>query len=387
MCKNIKEDVDGSPISYFIITHHSNSSMKHMVAVVKTDIGVEEATKRAVELLGGIDKFIEPGQETLLKPNLFTVKGPETGATTDMRVVLAVHELLKEQGSRTVLGECPATASYTRPDVVFDGLGVRDLCAENGIEITMLDREPPVKRTIDGAVLNDLWFPETATKSPVISFPTLKTHVLTTLTCAVKNLFGLQQGGTKAHHHVHVGNDSEAFNHLLLDIYSAIKDQVKLHVVDGHMAMEGEGPASGDAVELGLIIAGGDAVAVDMVAASIMGWDSVNEVGTNYLAIQRGIGPRGMGEIEVVGEAIEDVIHLMRKPEGHQDGQMFIDIRMPILVDEDKCIACGICAKVCPAQVITVHELPEFNMDRCIQCFCCVELCPHGALKAIRPDE
>jgi len=53
--------------------------MKHRVAVVKTDIGVGEATKRAVELLGGIDKFVEPGQETLLKPNLFTVKGPETG--------------------------------------------------------------------------------------------------------------------------------------------------------------------------------------------------------------------------------------------------------------------------------------------------------------------
>jgi ferredoxin len=124
-----------------------------------------------------------------------------------------------------------------------------------------------------------------------------------------------------------------------------------------------------------------------MVAASIMGWDPVNEVGTNHLAIQRGIGPRGMEEIEVVGEAIEDVVHPMKKPEGHQDGQMFIDIRMPILVDEDKCIACGICAKVCPAQVITIHKLPEFNMDRCIQCFCCVELCPHGALKAIRPDE
>ena len=361
--------------------------MKHRVAIVKTDIGVAKATKKAVELLGGIDKFIEPGQKTLLKPNLFTVKGPETGATTDMRVVLAVHELLKEHGSKTVLGECPATAAYTRPDVVFDGLGVRNLCEENGIEITMLDREPPVKRPIEGVVLNDIWFPETATKNPVISFPTLKTHALTTLTCAVKNLFGLQQGGTKTHHHVHVGNDTKAFNHLLLDIYTAITDQVKLHVVDAHVAMEGEGPAAGDPVNLGLIIAGEDAVAVDLVAASIMGWDPVNEVGTNYLAIQRGIGPRGMKEIEVLGEPIWAVMRTMKKPQIHQDGQMFIDIRMPIDVDPDKCVACGVCAKVCPAQVITIQELPEFNMDRCIQCFCCVELCPHGAMKAIRSDE
>lgn len=370
-----------------ITSKTQNSAMRHRVAVVKTGIGVGEATKRAVELLGGIGRFIEPGQKTLLKPNLFTVKGPETGATTDMRVVLAVHELLNKQGSKTVLGECPATSAYTRPDVVFDGLGVRNLCEENGIEITMLDRELPVKRTIEGVVLNDIWFPETATKNPIISFPTLKTHALTTLTCAVKNLFGLQQGGTKAHHHVHVGNDAKAFNHLLLDIYTAIRDQVKLHIVDSHVAMEGEGPAAGDPVDLGLIIAGEDAVAVDLVAASIMGWDPINEVGTNYLAIQRGIGPKGMEEIEVLGEPIEAVMRTMKKPQIHQDGQMFIDIRMPIEVDPEKCTACGVCAKVCPAQVITIHELPEFNMDKCIQCFCCVELCPQSAMKAIRPDE
>ncbi len=361
--------------------------MSYRVAVVKTDIGVGEATKKAIELLGGIDKFIEPGQKTLLKPNLFTVKGPETGATTDMRVVLGVHELLRDQGSKTVLGECPATGSYTRPDIVFDGLGVRKVCEENDIEVNVLDREPPVKRKVDGVSLNEFWFPESATRMPVINFPTLKTHVLTTLTCAVKNLFGLQQGGTKAHHHVIMKNDSEAFSHLLLDLYMAIRDQVKLHVVDAHVAMEGEGPMAGDPVELGLIIAGGDAVAVDLVASSIMGWDPVNEVGTNYLAIQRGLGPKGMDEVEMLGESIESVMHQMKKPVTHQDGQMFLDIRMPIVVDPEKCIACGVCAKVCPADVITIAELPEFNMDKCIQCFCCCELCPQGAMKAIRPDE
>jgi len=361
--------------------------MKYRVAVVKTDIGVEKATKKAVNLLGGIDKFIEAGERVLLKPNLFTVKGPETGATTDMRVVLAVHDLLKEQGSATVVGECPATGSYTRPDIVFDGLGVRELCDENDIEISVLDREAPVKRTVKGVSVNNFWFPESATNMAVINFPTLKTHVLTTLTCAVKNLFGLQQGGIKAHHHVQMGNDSEAFSHMLLDLYTAIKDQIKLHVVDAHVAMEGEGPAAGDPVDLGLIIAGDDAVAVDIVAASIMGWDPINEVGTNYLAIQRGIGPSSMYEIEVLGESIASVMKPMKKPQTHQDGQMFLDIRMPIEVDTDKCTACGVCEKVCPVQIIKVLNKPVFEMERCIQCFCCVELCPFNALKAIRPDE
>jgi uncharacterized protein (DUF362 family) len=361
--------------------------MKHRVAVVRTDIGVERATKEAINLLGGIGEFIKPGKKVLLKPNLFTIKGPEVGATTDMRVVLGVHELLKENGNTSELGECPATASYTRPDIVFDGLGVRELCNENGIKINVLDREKPVKRSVEGVVLKEFWFPVTATENPVINFPKLKTHALTTLTCAVKNLFGLQQGGTKAHHHVHVSNDAEAFSHLLLDLYLAIEDQVKLHIVDAHVAMEGEGPAAGDPVDLGIIIAGADAVAVDLVASAIMGWDPLNEVGTNYLANQRGIGPATLEEIEVLGDSIESVMRTMKKPQIHQDGQMFIDIRMPIVVDPEKCVGCGVCEKVCPAQIIKVLDIPEFEMSRCIQCFCCVELCPQNAMKAIRPDE
>ncbi|MFH2110024.1 MAG: DUF362 domain-containing protein [Candidatus Bathyarchaeota archaeon] len=360
--------------------------MKHRVAVVKTTEGVEKATKDAIRLLGGISCFIEPGETVLLKPNLYITKGPETGATTDMRVVLAIVELLKAQGSRLILGECPATGSYTRPDIVFDGLGVRELCREHDIELNVLDRDPPVRVEVDGVVKDEFWYPETAMNHPVINFPKLKTHNLTTLTCAVKNLFGLQQGGTKAHHHVSVANDAEAFSQLLLDIYSGIRGQVRLNVVDAHIAMEGEGPTAGDPVDLGLIIAGADAVAVDLVASSIMGWDPM-DVGTNYLASVRSLGPRGLDEVDVIGEPIEAVRRRFRKPMIHSDGEMFVKIRMPIVCDATRCRACGVCEKVCPTGAITVADIPEFTMDSCIQCFCCAELCPHDALKAVRPPD
>jgi uncharacterized protein (DUF362 family) len=360
--------------------------MRCRVAVVKTDKGLERAVEEAIRLLGGIDAFIEPGETVLLKPNLYITKGPETGATTDMRVVLAAARLLQAQGCHCILGECPATGSYTRPDVVFDGLGVRGLCREYGVELNVLDRDPPVRIEVEGVVKRELWYPETAMRYPVISFPKLKTHNLTTLTCAVKNLFGLQQGGTKAHHHVSVANDAEAFSQLLLDIYSGIRGQVRLNVVDAHVAMEGEGPTAGDPVDLGLIIAGADAVAVDLVASSIMGWDPM-DVGTNYLAGVRGLGPRSLGEVEVVGEPVESVRRRFRKPMIHSDGEMFVRIRMPIVCDAARCRACGVCAQVCPVGAISVAETPMFDMDRCIQCFCCVELCPHDALKAIRPPD
>ena len=361
--------------------------MPTRVAVTQTNYGIDKAVKNAINLLGGINKFIAPGETVLLKPNLFNVKPPESGCTTDLRIVKAAAELLMEQGNHCIIGECPATASYTRPEMVYNAHNIEEFSEETGIEMRVLDRDPPVKRTTEGKVLDTFHFPETATENPVINFPKLKTHALTTLTCAVKNIFGLQQGGTKAHHHVTVSNDPEAFNHLLLDLYTAIQPQIRLNIVDAHIAMEGEGPASGDPVPLGLIIAGEDAIAVDLVASAIMGWKPQEEVGTNYLAKQRGIGPASLDEVEVVGESIESVMRVFKKPEIHQDGEMFIKIRMPIHCDETKCLSCGVCEKICPAGAIKIFDIPEFNMDQCIQCFCCVELCPHNALKAQRPDE
>jgi uncharacterized protein (DUF362 family)/Pyruvate/2-oxoacid:ferredoxin oxidoreductase delta subunit len=361
--------------------------MKTLVAVTRTNYGVEKAVKLAIELLGGVDNFISPGETVLLKPNLFNVEPPETGCTTDMRIVLATAELLKKQGSKCILGECPATAAYTRPEMIYEAHNLYEICKKADIELKVLDRDHPVKRTTNGKVLDSFYFPETAVDNPIINLPKLKTHALTTLSCAVKNLFGLQQGGIKAHHHVSVSNDPEAFSHLLLDLYQAIKAQIRLNIVDAHIAMEGEGPAAGVPVPLGLIIAGENPIAVDLVSSAIIGWNPQKEVGTNYLAKIREIGPRSLDEIEIIGEQIETVRRFLKKPQIHQDGEMFIKIRMPIHCDTDKCRGCGVCEKICPANAIKVLDLPEFNMEKCIQCFCCVELCPYNALKAQRPDE
>jgi len=149
--------------------------------------------------------------------------------------------------------------------------------------------------------------------------------------------------------------------------------------------MEGEGPTTGDPVNLGLIIAGTDPVAVDIVASTIMGWDPM-EVGTNYLAVKRGLAPYDINGIEIVGENLEDVIRPFKKPQTHQDGRQFIDAYMPIICDEAKCMNCGICYQICPGKAIEIHEHPVFKEEKCIQCFCCIELCPQGALKVIRKE-
>jgi uncharacterized protein (DUF362 family)/Pyruvate/2-oxoacid:ferredoxin oxidoreductase delta subunit len=364
--------------------------MKARVSIVRVERGdIKRAVQRALELLGGVECFVKPGGSYLLKPNLFTTKTAEDGATTDLRILLSLAELVKEAGAEPFVGECPAMVAYAQPDIVFDGLGVRSLCEEAGVELRVLDREPPVRVEIPrGVVLKEAWFPESAVRCDgVINIPKLKTHILTKLTCAVKNLFGLQQGGSKARHHVATGNDPERFSQLLLDLYSALKQRIILTVVDAIVGMEGEGPGSGEPVEMNLVIAGDDAVAVDMVSTALIGWDPL-EVGTNRLAAERGLGPGSLDEIEVLGLSLEEASHPFRRPMGYSSLEPFISAFRPIVCIEHRCVGCGACVDACPGGALDMVEgRPRFEEKRCIQCFCCVELCPQGALRVVRVDE
>lgn len=101
--------------------------MKPRVVILRSDSKFNTVDE-AIRLLGGIQNYVKPNEEVLLKPNFFTVKSAAEGATTDPELIRKVGQAAKKKGCKVVVGECPATSAYTRPDIVFDGLRVRELC-------------------------------------------------------------------------------------------------------------------------------------------------------------------------------------------------------------------------------------------------------------------
>jgi uncharacterized protein (DUF362 family) len=144
----------------------------------------------------------------------------------------------------------------------------------------------------------------------------MKTHQLATVTLGMKNLIGLYAGsaygtvrGWVHDRAAEAGSPGIAYE--TLDMLRVNK--LGLVVVDGSTAMEGNGPSGGELVKMGLIVAGANPLATDMLAAHLMGFE-VAEVPTFTCAHQLGLCPQSLAEIEVRGEPVEVARRPFKKP-------------------------------------------------------------------------
>jgi Pyruvate/2-oxoacid:ferredoxin oxidoreductase delta subunit len=217
--------------------------------------------------------------------------------------------------------------------------------------------------------------------------PKMKTHGLMKITGAVKNCYGFIPGMQKALYHTK-GKDEKTFGELLIDIYLQCKDKIVINIMDAIVGMEGEGPGNGDPKNTGLVIASTDALALDVTQTRIMGFDPL-KIGTTNAAIKRNL--LNISDIKIIGDYKDSNIpKLDYKPAGAGKGiTKFLTTaksyltKTPVLIPEcnkDKCIKCGICAKLCPVQCITLSPYPTFDRNVCIKCYCCHEHCPQGAI-------
>ena len=362
---------------------------KARVSIVRcpdySDKSVLAAVKEAVDLLGGLEAFIERGNRVLLKPNLLVAKTPEKAVTTHPSVVKAVIQLVRDAGGVPMVGDSPAIEGLAK---VASKAGISDVVREMNCGLVDFDDGVEVKGTHQGVFTRLEVARAVMDSDHLINLPKLKTHGMTTMTLSVKNLFGCIPGTKKIQWHLRAGVNRHYFAHMLVDIYGIIRP--RLNLVDAVVGMEGEGPSGGNPRKIGLIFAGSDGIAVDAVICKVLGLPPRNLL-TNRIASELGLGASRLEDIEIVGEAVDEVeVRGFRLPRS-MEPQWGLPRPLRWLlrnwltakpsVRRDLCKLCELCVEGCPPGAMAkVNEKIDVDYSKCIRCFCCSEVCPEGAI-------
>jgi len=376
------------------------------VSVVKVGILEEEDimchVKEAVNNVGGMRSVVHNGDLVLIKPNLVAPRLSSTGTTTDLAITREVINEVKDAGGNPIIGESPARREFD-PETVFRVIGIREFAKKAGVKFIDLEKEERVATKVPGGVIfKEIKLPRVVVESDVlVAIPKMKMHCWTTVTLAMKNLWGLIPMVERTRGHF-FGLDQG-----IVDVNKVVKQD--LIVVDGIVGMDGDqAPSRGRPVELGALVAGKDAVAVDLTCCNMMGVDPDN-VKHLKIAIQQIGRPEA---IQIIGE-IDDLKRPFDIPRVGLSRKLFwqniyrIDhvltkvVGRPVsifpfalvmvgtmpTVDEARCDACGVCRNVCPTNAIDVKGVAKINRSKCAKCVClqCIEACPNDAIEFVTP--
>jgi uncharacterized protein (DUF362 family)/Pyruvate/2-oxoacid:ferredoxin oxidoreductase delta subunit len=323
---------------------------------------------------------IEGGSRVLIKPNFLAPAKPERAMTTHPLVVRAAVEYVLSRGGLPLVGDSPGMGSFER--LLREGGYIEAL---KGLDVKLKPLTETVKVDIGEPFGRIDIAREAVASDVVINLPKLKSHTQMLLTLGVKNLFGCIVGLTKPQWHMRSGVDRGMFARLLVQIHRAVDPAATL--IDGILGMEGQGPGrSGVPRRLGLLAAGENAPAVDMVICRMVGCRP-EELPTHAAAARLGLLPESVsveGDFSpVVDYKLPVLAPLTFGPQPLQRVIRKHVVQRPV-ADGSECRMCGECWRHCPAKAIRPYaKVVGFDYDRCIRCYCCVEMCPHGAIVAI----
>ncbi len=361
---------------------------KPIVSIVKIkDNDVEKAVREAVLLAGDIPPKDDNSPPILIKPNALTSKKTweeQQAVTTDPEVVRSLIKIFKEKGYSLSVGD--SSGAGTKTESVLKKAGFKDL-EDEGVKVQSLSSGAEPISFPNALKLTDFSLSTVVTESLLVNVPKMKTHTLTGVTLAVKNLYGCLPGMEKTRVHG-VGHTAKGFSECLIDIYSVLKNRIVINVMDARICMEGMGPSGGKAKVMDLILASTDAIALDAVATAVMGLKP-RSILTNYIAEKHKIGEIDLRNIDVRGESIDAVKSRFSTPMKFVKflpiGKFWhLTMKQPEYVG-DGCIACMRCQNICPVHAIEVHNGPNrpvFDYKLCISCLSCEELCPEDVIKS-----
>lgn len=353
--------------------------------------------KKALELLGGIESLIKKEEKILLKPNLLKRAEVEKAVITHPVVVGAFARILREKGYQNLV--LADSCGHGTTKAVIKGTGM-DTYLEK-YEIPAIDYSQGISvKYPQGVQAKEFVIPKELLESDcVISLCKMKTHALERVTGAVKNSYGFIYGLHKAKGHT-LYPSADSFARMLVDLNKYVAP--RLYVMDGIVAMEGNGPGSGDPTPMKVMLVSKDPVALDSVFCRLVHLKP-EMVPTNYHGEKMGLGTWKEEEIELLtpeGEiSMTEAVSRYGNPSFNVDrtevrhniwtkmaGALKLFQKKPY-IDEARCIRCGICVKSCPVPGKAVDfqkgrdKPPVYDYRKCIRCFCCQEMCPEKAIK------
>ena len=339
---------------------------------------VAEAVDRAFELF----PLAVKGKTVFIKPNVLRGSEAREGIVTHPAVLRAVVDKVETmQPAAIIVGDNPGLFSYGANEESFRQTGLME--AAKGYYQNIGNDSQKVAFNPD--FMPTVSLSRIALEADIIiSLPKFKTHGLTVLTGAIKNSYGLLPGAQKARLHKAAGSP-ERFHEMVVDVFRLrVPD---LFLVDAVVGMEGNGPASPDLRDIGLILASDNAVAMDAIMATMMGCEP-GQLRFLQKAKEVGLGDYDLSSIEIVGElkplpdfklppisgeaithnkAVQELLHhrTLLRPQ----------------VDPGLCTRCGTCIEQCPVSALSMgDDLPQVDADTCITCFCCQEICSEKAI-------
>lgn len=356
--------------------------------------GLADKLEELVKPLGGWKTFGRSGDRILLKPNLLMAKSPQSAALTHPALIVAVARLFKDYGCQVAIGDSPGMGSAAG---VIRKLGIEAELKALNVKVvefeTRLSYERfPQATAFERRFKNLELAGELLDFDRVINLAKLKSHGQMGITLTTKNLFGCVVGHNKGRWHFAAGKDLAAFGRLLVEI--ALTVNPALHILDGIVGMDQNGPSNGRPRQLGLLLAGTNPLAVDRVVVELirrkpdqfpifggareLGWPGVDMDGITVC------GARWQ-DCLIPDFEIPSLVHTRIFINETVSRMLENRMKQRLVLESQACIRCRKCEEICPAQAIGFEDGIVIDDAKCIKCCCCQEMCPVGALTVSEP--
>ncbi len=337
-----------------------------------------------------LDRLIQPGAKAAIKPNLVMKSKPEAAIITHPILVAAVGARLKALGAQVKIAESSGGLYNTAAlKSVYAACGYDKMAREYGLELNYdcgysAVEAPHGLRCKSFTIIDPL-----READVIVDLAKLKSHCLTVMSGAVKNMFGSVPGLMKPEFHCRFP-DKKDFGMMLVDLCETVRPRIA--IVDAVDAMEGNGPSGGQPRHIGALVAGVNPYNVDLVCARLMHMEP-HEIFMLQSAIDRQLCPSSVEELTVLGGPVEQfVAEDFLQPES-KSNDFIARVPKPLRPLADKlatprpkirtkdCVGCGKCAESCPQHTIAIENRKAvIHYHKCIKCFCCHEMCPAKAI-------